>query len=165
MSVIIKEFNKPKNCYNCRFNDSDCWCSITKGTIDRDDYTCDVQCPIEQLPRVEREDLKAKESAMRIQFDENDYTQLKDGDTYENKFVVLDTKQFKPEYRTAQCQLFYAQTGFGCDPTKLGGKIFGRLYDESYQTRRECVLGVATEEAIAKWEELYGMSREVFFEN
>ena len=50
MSVIIKGFDKPKDCYNCHFNDSDCLCSITKGTIDRDDYTCDIQCPIEQLP-------------------------------------------------------------------------------------------------------------------
>lgn len=99
---------------------------------------------------------------MRIQFDENDYTQLKDGETYEKKFVILSTKQFKPEYQTAQCQLFYAICGFGCDPSKLGGKIFGKLFDEDYQTRREYVLGVATEDAITKWEQLYGMSREVF---
>jgi len=55
MSVVIRGFNKPKDCYNCRFNDSNCWCSITKGEIDRDDYTCDVLCPIEQLPKAERE--------------------------------------------------------------------------------------------------------------
>jgi len=99
---------------------------------------------------------------MMIQFDKNDYRSLEDGETYENKFVILSTKQFKPEYQNAKCQLFYAQCGFGCDPSKMGGKIFGKLFDEDYQTRREYVLGVATEEAIAKWEELYGMSREIF---
>ena len=54
MTVIIRGFNKPKNCYRCNFNDSDCWCSITKGEIDRDDYTCNARCPIEQLPEAER---------------------------------------------------------------------------------------------------------------
>lgn len=55
MSVVIRGFNKPKDCYSCRFNDSNCWCSITKGTIDRDDYTCNILCPIEQLPKAEIE--------------------------------------------------------------------------------------------------------------
>ena len=50
MSVEIKGFNKPKSCRGCPFNDSNCWCSITKGAIDRDDYTCRVLCPIEQKP-------------------------------------------------------------------------------------------------------------------
>lgn len=56
MSVIVKGFNKPKNCYSCPFNDSHCWCSLTKGTIDRDDYTCNVSCPIEQLPTESEEE-------------------------------------------------------------------------------------------------------------
>lgn len=51
MSVVIKGFNKPKNCYSCRFNANNTWCSITSGVIDRDDYTCDVLCPITQLPK------------------------------------------------------------------------------------------------------------------
>lgn len=100
---------------------------------------------------------------MKIVFDNNDYRPLKDGETYEGKFVILSTSQFKPKYQTAQCQLFLALSGFGCDPEKLGSKIFGQLYDEVYQTRREYVLGVATEEAIQEWEKIYGMSREVFY--
>lgn len=101
---------------------------------------------------------------MRFVFDENDYRRLQDGETYEGKFVILDTQQFKSEYQEAKYQLYYAECGFGCYPDKLGGKIFGRLFDEPYQTRREYVLGVATEEAIAEWEKLYGISREVFSE-
>ena len=101
---------------------------------------------------------------MNILFDKNDYRNLKEGETYEGKFVILDVKKlFKKEYQTAQCQLFLAQSGFGCDPNKIGGKVFGRLFDEFYQTRREYILGVATEEAIQSWEKLYGMSRDVFY--
>ena len=99
---------------------------------------------------------------MKYTFDKNDYRQLQDGETYKDRFVILKADQFKPEYQTALCQLFYAKGGFGCDPSKLGGKVFGSLYDEPYQTRREYILGVATEEAIAEWERLYGMSRNVF---
>lgn len=99
---------------------------------------------------------------MKMMFNVTDYKPLAEGETYENKFVILDPKQFKPEYQNAKCQLFYAKSGFGCDPTKLGGKVFGNLFDEKYQTRRELILGVATEEAIQEWEKYYGISREVF---
>lgn len=98
---------------------------------------------------------------MKILFDAKDYRQLKDGENYVNKFVILDPSQFKEEYRNVQCQLFYAEGGFGCYPDKMGGKVFGRLFDERYQTRREYILGVATEDAIKEWEKLYG-SRDVF---
>ena len=101
---------------------------------------------------------------MKYVFNSNDYTQLKDGETYKDKFVILSTEQFKDEYKEALYQLFLAQGGFGCDPTKMGGKVFGRLYDEDYQTRREYILGVATEEAIKEWEKVYKMSRSVFKE-
>lgn len=101
---------------------------------------------------------------MKYMFDENDYRSLKSRETYENKFVILSTRQFKPEYQEAKNQLFYAESGFGCYPDKMGGKIFGRLFDERYQTRREYVLGVATEDAIKAWEKCYGISRDVFKE-
>lgn len=95
-------------------------------------------------------------------FTTNDCVELKDGENYVDKFVILSTRQFKPEYQNAKNQLFYAEGGFGCYPDKLGGKVFGKLFDEPYQTRREYILGVATEEAIVEWETEYGMSREVF---
>lgn len=95
-------------------------------------------------------------------FAHNDYAPLKDGETYEGKFVVLRPDHLKPEYREAKNQLFFAQSGFGCDPSKLGGKIFGRYWDEQASTRREHVLGVATERAIQEWEAYYGIDRSVF---
>ena len=101
---------------------------------------------------------------MKTLFDVNDYRQLEEGETYQNKFVILSPQVFKPEYQEAKNQLFLALAGFGCDPSKLGGKIFGRIWDEDYQSRREYVLGVATEEAIQSWEKMYGISREIFYE-
>lgn len=101
---------------------------------------------------------------MKLVFDQNDYRQLDGNETYEKKFVILNPSQFKPEYQNAQCQLFFAECGFGCHPDKMGGKIFGRLFDENFTTRREYVLGVATEDAIAEWEKAYGISRDVFKE-
>lgn len=57
MSVIIEEFNKPKNCHVCPFNNSDCYCNLTKGSIDRDDWDCSITCPIktfEQEPFINK---------------------------------------------------------------------------------------------------------------
>ena len=47
--IIVHDINKPENCAYCYFNSSDCWCSITHGEIDRDDYSCDKPCPIEEV--------------------------------------------------------------------------------------------------------------------
>lgn len=101
---------------------------------------------------------------MNTVFSPEDYRQLEAGENYVNKFVILSTRQFKKEYQNAKNQLFYAEGGFGCYPDKLGGKVFGKLFDEPYQTRREYILGVATEEAIVEWEKEYGMSRDVFLQ-
>lgn len=46
MGIYIKRMSKPKNCRGCYFNESDLSCLITKGRIDRDDYICDIECPI-----------------------------------------------------------------------------------------------------------------------
>lgn len=44
--VFIKGLKKPENCRGCYFNNSDCWCGITKGGIDRDDYSNEKECPM-----------------------------------------------------------------------------------------------------------------------
>lgn len=44
--LIIKGLQRPKSCASCWFNRSDLYCDITKGTIDRDDFSCDKECPI-----------------------------------------------------------------------------------------------------------------------
>lgn len=49
MAVYIKNFNKPKNCSLCPFNNSDCWCRISGGRIDRDDMSNEIECPIIEI--------------------------------------------------------------------------------------------------------------------
>ena len=95
-------------------------------------------------------------------FDSSAYRQLEDGENYVDKFVIINPSWFKDEYREAKYQLFHAESGFGCYPEKIGGKVFGKFYDENTHVRRENILGVATEEAISAWENAYGMSRDVF---
>lgn len=46
MGVYIKGMDKPKSCKGCYFNGSNLSCFITRGRIDRDDYTCEIECPI-----------------------------------------------------------------------------------------------------------------------
>lgn len=101
---------------------------------------------------------------MQTLFSQEDYRQLKDGETYEGKFVIIREDWFKPEFRCAKYQLFYAVGGFGCDPSKLGNAVFGADCEESYRQERYNILGVATEEAITSWERTYNMNRSVLIE-
>ena len=98
---------------------------------------------------------------MEMLFSENDYRQLEKGETYEGKFVIIKPDYFKPEYRSANYQLFHADGVFGCDPSKLGNAVFGRDFEEMYRQERYNILGVATEAAIREWERVFHMSREV----
>lgn len=50
MSVVIKGIDKPKSCFGCDFNMYDCYCKISHGEIDRDDWTCDKPCSIVEVP-------------------------------------------------------------------------------------------------------------------
>lgn len=100
-------------------------------------------------------------------FEKKDCRHLEDGETYENKFVFLTQEKilkYKPEYQSGLYQLFYATGGFGCDPTKLGNAIFGSDVSEDFRVERYEVMGVATEEAIQKWEEIFGHKREELIE-
>lgn len=51
MSIVVKGFDKPEDCYTCPFNHSDWYCNLTKGIIDRDNWDCSVVCPIKELPK------------------------------------------------------------------------------------------------------------------
>lgn len=98
---------------------------------------------------------------MKTLFNETDYRQLNEGETYQDKFVIIKPEFFKPEFREAKYQLFYAKGGFGCDPCKMGNAVFGSDFEEHYRQERYNILGVATEEAIVAWEKLYGMDRKI----
>ena len=45
-------------------------------------------------------------------------------DNYEGKLLVLRPESLNEEYRFEEFQYFFAQAGFGCDPSKLGTKVF-----------------------------------------
>lgn len=76
---------------------------------------------------------------------------------YEGKMVIIKPDFFKLVYREAKYQLVKAYGGFGCDPEKLGTCVFVQdTTGEQYRTERYEILGVATDEAIAAWEQAYG---------
>lgn len=96
-------------------------------------------------------------------FERKDCRPLTKGETYENKFVFLTQEkiqEYKPEFQSGLYQLFYATSGFGCDPTSLGNAVFGSDVSEHFRVERYEIMGVATEEAIQLWEKEFGHSRE-----
>ena len=83
---------------------------------------------------------------------------------FAGQWLILDlnwsVKQgyMKKEYCNLENQLWYAKSGFGCDPQKMGRKIFGTFasdFDSGYIVCREEVLGIATPEAIQAWKEAF----------
>lgn len=102
---------------------------------------------------------------MNLVFSKDDWRELNEGETYENQFVIISPKYFKPEYRDAKYQLFYAVGGFGCHPDKMGNAVFGADFEEMYRQERYNILGVATEKAIEDWEAAYNIARDVLVQN
>ena len=84
---------------------------------------------------------------------------LNEGETYKNKFLIINEKYFSEHHKTAKNQLCFAVGGFGCDPKKIGVKIFANIYDENIIVLRTDILGIATEETIKTWEKEYNLSR------
>ncbi len=72
---------------------------------------------------------------------------------YTKKVLVLSPKVLKDQYKTPEDQLFLAETGFGCSPTALGRKVFGRFLKdgEKAQFCRNDFLGVISDEHMPKW--------------
>ena len=100
---------------------------------------------------------------MKSIFTEEDYRQLTDGETYLNKFVVIDPNYFIGKHQEAKNQLFLVCSGFGCFSDSAISELFGRYYDIVGNVPRKYILGVAMEDAIQEWERIYKMSRDVFF--
>ena len=71
----------------------------------------------------------------------------------QGKLIVLRPTSLAPEYRTADCQLGFALSGFGCTPGARGRAVY---FEELYSGER-CrwditdVLGVANPEKIPDW--------------
>jgi len=80
----------------------------------------------------------------------------------EGKLVILKIEFFVERYRDAKYQLVLVRSGFGCSPDSRGNAIFVReCHNDNPETYRieRCnndILGIATEEAIKEWKEIYG---------
>ena len=93
---------------------------------------------------------------MKTLFDEGDYTSCSNVG-FAGKYMVLNPECLKGEYREAKYQLFFANGGFGCDPTKMGRAVFGYFVADGEYCRwdRDAFIGVATDEAVAEWKKMY----------
>ena len=78
---------------------------------------------------------------------------LSDDKEYAEKLLILKSTTLKDEFRRPFFQYFYAQSGFGCYPDKLGGKVFGKFLadGENGQFHRSDFLGVADTEQLPQW--------------
>lgn len=72
---------------------------------------------------------------------------------FTGKLLILKPTVLKDEYKSADFQLFLAQSGFGCNPTALGQKVFGRFLKDGESTHfnRSDFLGVIKDECIPEW--------------
>ena len=78
---------------------------------------------------------------------------LADENNYAEKLLILKPEVLKEEFRQPYFQYFYATSGFGCYPDKLGGKVYGKFLadDENGQFRRSDFLGAADQEQLPQW--------------
>ena len=72
---------------------------------------------------------------------------------YEGKVLALKPSVLKHEYQSPDYQLFYATSGFGCDPSKIGTAVYGYFLkdDEHTNFRRQDFIGVVDEEYLPDW--------------
>jgi len=78
---------------------------------------------------------------------------LADERNYAEKLLILKPEVFKEDFQKPYYQYFYAHSGFGCYPDKLGGKVYGKFLadSENGQFRRSDFLGVADPEQLPQW--------------
>lgn len=74
-------------------------------------------------------------------------------ESLQGKLIVLRPTSLAPEYRTADCQLGFALSGFGCTPGARGRAVY---FEELYSGERcrwdaSDILGVANPEKIPDW--------------
>lgn len=98
---------------------------------------------------------------MRV-FDQTDCREPEKNESYEGKFVIISPDYFQKEYKEAKNQLFLALGGIGCDASAIGSPVFGRDFETAYKQDRDNILGFASDDALQEWQDLYGMSLDMF---
>ncbi|MBO6302808.1 MAG: DUF3849 domain-containing protein [Ruminiclostridium sp.] len=76
-----------------------------------------------------------------------------DHENFEGKLLIIRDTVLKEECRTPENQLFLAESGFGCDPSKVGRKVFGTFLSDGEYTHfdRSDFVGIIAEEHIPEW--------------
>lgn len=82
-----------------------------------------------------------------------DRSHCSEDDSYQGKLLVLKPEMLKDEFKSPDYQLFYAKSGFGCDPLSLGRKVFGSFLKDGEKTsfERSSFIGVINDEHIPEW--------------
>ena len=72
---------------------------------------------------------------------------------YQQQLLILKPSVLSDEYKHPDYQLFYATSGFGCYPNKIGAKVFGFFFKDGEETsfRRTDFYGVADEDVLPDW--------------
>lgn len=75
------------------------------------------------------------------------------GENLEGRILVLNPNALKDEYKTPKDQLFLATGGFGCEPGKIGTKVYGKFMSDGEETsfRRNEFIGILKDENIPDW--------------
>lgn len=113
---------------------------------DRLDYV------FEQILVKMEEEIKLREEVEAMRVAEAEGTVLTSKDTvgnsnysnYEGEVVVLSAWTLKPQYRSKENQLWYATSGFGCNPSASGNAVFCFSLEDGESTRweRYDILGI-----------------------
>ena len=74
-------------------------------------------------------------------------------ENYTGRLLILNPSCLKEEYRFEEFQYFFAQSGFGCDPSSVGTKVFGKFLIDGEKAcfRRDAFLGIAVPEKLPAW--------------
>lgn len=72
---------------------------------------------------------------------------------YAGKLLIIKPSALKEEFQQPYFQYFYATSGFGCYPDKLGGKVFGKILADGEECcfHRSDFLGTADTEQLPRW--------------
>ena len=85
--------------------------------------------------------------------DLHDKTACTEETAYTGKVLILRPDVLNDRYKHGDYQYFYAVSGFGCEPDKLGTKVFGEFLKDGEETcfTRSDFLGAADESQLPEW--------------
>ena len=85
--------------------------------------------------------------------DLHDKTACTEETAYAGRVLILRPDVLNDRYKHGDYQYFYAVSGFGCEPDKLGTKVFGEFLKDGEETcfTRSDFLGAADESQLPEW--------------